>query len=76
MEEFNGSGNMVERVYGGSNVNGLMGAGGWVASAADLARLVAAIDGEPGVKNILSDESISTMTSYDEKENMSRGGVR
>ena len=40
---------------------------------ADLARLVAAIDGEPGVKNILSDESISTMTSYDEKENMSRG---
>ncbi len=73
VEEFNGSGNMVERVYGGSNVNGLMGAGGWVASAADLARLVAAIDGEPGVKNILSDESISTMTSYDEKENMSRG---
>ncbi len=25
VEEFNGSGNMVERVYGGSNVNGLMG---------------------------------------------------
>lgn len=73
VEEYNGSGRMVERVYGGSNVNGLLGAGGWVASASDLARLVAAIDGEPGVKNILSPGSISALTAYDGKENLSRG---
>lgn len=73
VEEYNGSGKLVERVYGGSNVNGLLGAGGWVASAADLARLIAAIDGESGVKNVISDESIRTLTAYDEKENMSRG---
>lgn len=73
VEEFNGSGRMVERVYGGSNVNGLLGAGGWVASAADLARLVASIDGEPGVENIINDESIALLTAYDEKDNMSRG---
>lgn len=73
VEEFNGSGRMVERVYGGSNVNGLLGAGGWLASASDLARLVAAIDGEPGVENILSPESINALTAYDEKDNMSRG---
>lgn len=73
VEEYNGSGNMVERVYGGSNVNGLLGAGGWVASASDLARLVAAIDGEPGVGNVLSDESIRILTEYDEDDNKSRG---
>ncbi len=73
VEEFNGSGRMVERVYGGSNVNGLLGAGGWLASASDLARLVAAIDGEPGVENILSQESIKALTTYDEEDNMSRG---
>lgn len=73
VEEFNGSGRMVERVYGGSNVNALLGAGGWVASASDLARLVCAIDGEPGVGNVINDESISSMTAYDEDDNMSRG---
>lgn len=75
VEEYNGSGNMVERVYGGSNVNGLLGAGGWVAPASDIARLVAAIDGEPGVKNILSQWGINTLTAYDEKDNICRGWV-
>ena len=54
IKEFNGSGRMVDRVYGGSNVNGLMGAGGWVTSASDLARLVASIDGDPGVRERIS----------------------
>lgn len=75
VEEYNGSGNMVERVYGGSNVKGLLGAGGWVAPASDIARLVAAIDGEPGVKNILSQWGINTLTAYDEKDNICRGWV-
>lgn len=73
VEEFNGSGRLVERPYGGSDVNGLLGAGGWVASASDLARLVAAIDGEPGVENILNQESIGALTEYDDTDNVSRG---
>lgn len=68
VEEFNGSGKMVDRCYGGADINGLMGAGGWCASSASLARLVAAIDGETGVPDILSGESIAMMTSHDEDE--------
>lgn len=73
VEEYNGSGKMVDRVYGGSNVNGLMGAGGWVASSAELARLVASIDGDPGVKDILSRKSISLLTEHSDDDKMSRG---
>lgn len=73
VEEFNGSGRLVNRVYGGSNVNGLMGAGGWCASASDMARLVAAIDKYPRVTNILSDASVDSLTVWSEKVNRARG---
>lgn len=74
VEEYNGSGRMVERVYGGSNVNGLVGAGGWCASASDLARLVAATDKYPHVKNILTNASIDSLTAFGgEKDKRSRG---
>lgn len=73
VEEFNGSGRLVERVYGGSNVNGLMGAGGWCASASDLARLVAATDKYPRVANILTNASIDSMTAYSKDDKLSRG---
>ncbi|MDE7419623.1 MAG: beta-lactamase family protein [Muribaculaceae bacterium] len=73
VEEYNGSGNMVERVYGGSNINGLLGAGGWCASAADLARLVAATDKYPYVSNIISNESIDSLTAYAKEGRVSRG---
>lgn len=73
VEEFNGSGRLVNRVYGGSNVNGLMGAGGWCASAADMARLVAAIDKYPHVKDIISDASVDSLTVWSEKINCARG---
>lgn len=73
VEEFNGSGRMVQRVYGGSNVNGLVGAGGWLASASDLARLVAATDKNPRVADILSRSSIDSLTAYDEKDKKARG---
>lgn len=72
VEEYNGSGRMVERVYGGSNVNGLAGAGGWCASAADLARLVAATDKYPHVSNIISNESIDSLTAYAKDGRVSR----
>lgn len=73
VEEYNGSGRMVERIYGGSNVNGLMGAGGWCASASDLARLVAATDGHPGVKDIISRESVGLLTQHSDDDKLSRG---
>lgn len=73
VEEWNGSGRMVDRVYGGSNVHGLMGAGGWCASAADLARLVAAIDGDPRLKDVIGPSSISALTAYSDSAKMARG---
>ena len=73
VEEYNGSGRLVERVYGERNVKGLVGAGGWTASAADLARLVASIDNYPVVDNILSPESVRLLTEHDDHDKMSRG---
>ena len=73
VEEYNGSGRLVQRIYGGSNVNGLVGAGGWCASASDLARLVAAIDKHPHVRNILSNASIDSLTAYAKDDKVSRG---
>lgn len=73
VEEYNGSGKMVPRVYGGTDVYGLMGAGGWVASAPAIARLVASIDGDNRVPDILTARSIAKMTEYDEESAMCRG---
>ncbi|MDE5656330.1 MAG: serine hydrolase, partial [Muribaculaceae bacterium] len=75
VEEDNGSGRMVERVYGGNDIKGLKGAGGWVASAPDLLRVVASIDGYEGVPDLLSGKSISLMAEADneEKHCMTRG---
>lgn len=75
VEEYNGSGKMVERVYGGNDIKGLKGAGGWVASAPDLLRVVACIDGYEGVPDLLSGKSISLMAEADneDKHSMTRG---
>lgn len=68
VEEFTGSGKMVDRCYGGANINGLMGAGGWCASAASLARFVSLIDGNPKERDLLSAESVERMTAHGEDE--------
>lgn len=73
VEEFNGSGRMVDIVYGGRNVTGLVGAGGWCTTASDLARLVAATDKFPHVSNILTDASIDSMTAFSKEDKLSRG---
>ena len=73
IKEYNGSGRKVDRVYGGSNINGLLGAGGWLTSASDLARFVAAIDGAPGVKDILSPSSVMQMTFHEGEDKQTRG---
>lgn len=75
VKEFNGSGNMVDRVYGGSNIYGLTGAGGWVTSAPALARFVAAIDGDPRVEDVISPESVRLMTLNEDEDKQTRGWV-
>ncbi len=63
VEAFDGSGTMLPRCYGGNNIEGLMGAGAWVASPSELLLLVASIDGRPGVHDILNTKSINIMTT-------------
>ncbi len=61
IESYDGSGRLRLREYGGNDIRGLQGAGAWVASAAEMMRLVASVDGKPGVPDILSKESIEEM---------------
>ncbi|HYW95291.1 MAG TPA: serine hydrolase domain-containing protein, partial [Bacteroidales bacterium] len=60
--EFNGSGRMVPKAYGGNNMELLSAAGGWVASAPELARFITVIDGCPDTPDILKPETIDMMT--------------
>ncbi len=73
IEEYNRSGIMVERCYGGNNIPLLSGAGAWCGSPAEIARLVSAIDGRPEVKDIISREAIDQMTEYFDKDTYALG---
>ncbi len=73
IEEYNDSGRMVERCYGGNNIPLLSGAGAWCASPAEIARFVAAIDGNPEIEDIISEESFMQMTEYFDKDTFSLG---
>ena len=73
VEEYTGNGNMVERCYGGTNLPLLSGAGAWCGSPAEIARLVASIDGNPGVKDIISQESFLQMIEYFDENTFSLG---
>ncbi len=53
----------VLKSYGGNDITTLGAAGVWVASSAELLKLITAIDGKPGVPDILSPRSIELMTS-------------
>jgi hypothetical protein len=48
--------------YGGNNIELLAAAGGWVASPAEILKLVVALDSIPSTHNILSRETIRLMT--------------
>ena len=76
VECYDGSKEMKPRQYGGNDVTGLQGAGGWVASTAELARLVAAIDGRPGVPDILTKRSIKEMRTIRRKGDYALGWAR
>ena len=71
--EYNNSGRMVERCYGGNDIRALSGAGAWVASVPELALFVASIDGRPEIPDILSPESVRLMTEYFDKDTYSLG---
>lgn len=57
-----GTGEMVQASYGGNDIEALGGAGGWLATAPDLIKLLLAIDGFDTRKDILNRESIAYMT--------------
>ena len=73
IEEYNGSGNMVERSYGGNNITLLSGAGAWCGSTAELARLVASIDGRDEVPDIISKKAVNQMIEYFDQSTFSLG---
>ena len=57
-----GTGEMVPASRGGNDIEALGAAGGWVATAPDLMRLLLAVDGFDYPRDLLSPESISFMT--------------
>ena len=67
IESYDGSGRMVSKIYGGNDIHLLSSAGGWLSSATDLMKLIVVIDNEPGVKDILTPESIREMTQVDSR---------
>ena len=73
IEEYNDSGVMVERCYGGNNIPLLSGAGAWCGSTLEIARLVACIDGQDEIPDIISKEAVRQMTQYFDKSTVSLG---
>ena len=61
-EAFDGSGRLVPRSYGGCDMQVLSGAGGWVASPAELMKFITAIDPGDSRPDILKPETIAYMT--------------
>lgn len=71
--EYNNSGRMVEKCYGENDIPRLSGAGAWCASGVELSRLVAAVDGLPHVKDILSPKTVAFMTREQPNHDFSIG---
>jgi CubicO group peptidase (beta-lactamase class C family) len=59
---YTGDSLLVPKPYGGNDIRLLGGAGGWVASSPELAKLLVSIDGFSKSKDFLSKESINLMT--------------
>ena len=70
---FDGRYAAVEKCYGGNDVHGSLGAGGWTGSAAELARMVACIDGHGPLEDILVPFSVRQMTDYYDADTFSLG---
>ncbi|WMN06767.1 serine hydrolase domain-containing protein [Marivirga arenosa] len=61
-ESFDGNYESVDKPYGGSDINTLGAAGGWIANASQLAKLVTLVDPNNAYQ-LLSDESRSMMVA-------------
>ncbi len=59
----NGDGTMVPWEYGGLNVEAMDAHGGWIATARDLVRLLSAVDGFATRPDILTNATLTTMTT-------------
>ncbi|NSW95830.1 MAG: beta-lactamase family protein, partial [Bacteroidales bacterium] len=57
-----GTGELLPPAYGGNDIRTLGAAGGWIATAPDLMRLLLAVDGFDSPPDILTRESINLMT--------------
>ncbi|MBN2806479.1 MAG: serine hydrolase [Prolixibacteraceae bacterium] len=64
---FTGDSLLLPKTYGGNDIELLGAAGGWIASAPELAKLLTLVDGFDKVPDILSPESIALMTLEDRK---------
>jgi CubicO group peptidase (beta-lactamase class C family) len=62
-----GTGEMVPTIYGGNDIETLGGAGGWLATAPDLMRLLLAVDGFSYNEDMLSEQSIRFMTDLNNR---------
>jgi hypothetical protein len=60
---FNGSGDLVPLYYGGNNIELLGAAGGWIASAPELAKLMTVLDGFDWQKDLLKSETLEMMVN-------------
>ena len=60
--EYNNSGKKVDKCYGDTDIPRLAGAGAWAASAAELSRLIASIDGCSVLPDVISSQSVKAMT--------------
>ena len=74
ISSFDGRG-QVERCYGGNDIKGLSGAGAWIGSTPELARLVASIDGISSIPDQISPFSVYQMTARLSDEIYSLGWV-
>ena len=72
---FDGQHSSVEKCYGGNDVTSLKGAGAWIGSAIELARVVACIDGFGTVDDILLPFSVRQMTTWYDPDTFSLGWV-
>ena len=72
---FDGKYASAVKCYGGNHIEGLYGAGGWIGSVPELARLVCAIDGRGPLPDILDPFSVGQMTHFFDKDTFGLGWV-
>lgn len=72
---FDGRYALVERCYGGNDVTSLQGAGAWIGSSVELARVISCVNGFGCVADILNEESVRQMTTWYDDDTFALGWV-